>query len=548
MRRRTLLTWFACAVVVFCSVSILAQTGLPPGAPDAAGAFNGAGPSDLLNGYYASAANWVDSVKEAAWELFWALATIDFTWTCITLVLSQNELQGWFAGFIRKILSIGFFAALLGNGTEWVTAIVNFFINLGAHAGGRPVSELSASGIMGNGIELAGQMLHGAASVASNTNTSPIGLLVGGIGSFAPTIILALGAAVIVVAYILIALHFVMAMVEAYVVIGAGYIFLGFGGSRWTVPYTQKYLGMVVSAGVRIMVLELLIGMGSTLLPRWESTADAISKVPDIFSGSTIATSWSAVQAEFGLVASIIIYALLCWKIPQLAASVTSGGLSLSGGDALDTAFAAGTAAFAGASAAQSVGSHSSASQIDVAQIAQAAAIRTSEFGLSAAAITGTGGAGAAISGAAGQGTGLGLVEGAASPHGLVIPAPDSLSSAPNDVSAMDTSVPTSLFADLATVTRLAEPSPEAVQEQADFEKAVRDAGEASRKAVLQAGGSPQEAIRAERETKEKTAVALRQLHASRLMDQLDNALKRAPDPGGPVGGMPPEMDHSGDD
>jgi type IV secretion system protein TrbL len=391
-------------VVLSCSSAIVAQTGLPSGTGDPVGAFGSAGPSDLLNGYYSSSLNWVNAIKKATETLFWALAAIDFTWTCITLVLQHNELQPWLAGFIRKILTIGFFAILLENGQEWTTDIVNFFIGLGSSAGGRPVAELSASGIMGGGVELAGRMLHGAASVAANTNTSPIGLLIGGVGNFAPTLILALGSLLIVFAFVMVALHFVMAMVEAYVVIGAGYIFLGFGGSRWTLPYTQKYMGMVVSAGVRIMVLELIIGMGSSLLPQWQATADAIAKTPDIFSGGTAGSAWSGVQSEFGLVASIAIFALLCWTIPKVAGNVASGGLSMSGGDALEAATAAATGAWAAGGFMQNSGSPSSGSGAsDVASIAQSTAAKVAEYGAMSAATAGTGGfataGGAAIAG-----------------------------------------------------------------------------------------------------------------------------------------------------
>lgn len=236
---------------------------LPTGGNDPAGHFDAAGPSDLLNGYYQASTQWVSALQGITTSLFWSLAAIDLTWTCITLVLQHSELQGWMAGFIRKLLTIGFFAVLLQNGASWTAAIVNFFIDAGNSAGGRTVPSLSPSAIMGSGVELAGQMLGGAASAAVGTaTTNPISLLIGGVGSLAPTIILALGSLLIVIAFVIVALHFVMAMVEAYVVVGAGYIFLGFGGSRWTVPYTEKYMGMVVSAGVRIMVLELIIGLG----------------------------------------------------------------------------------------------------------------------------------------------------------------------------------------------------------------------------------------------------------------------------------------------
>ena len=394
----------ATILLLCCASSLLGQAGLPSGTGDAPGAFGAAGPSELLNGYYTSSLNWMSTIKKAAETLFWALAAIDFTWTCISLVIQHSELQPWMAGLIRKILTIGFFAVLLQNGQEWTTAIVNFFINLGSLAGGRPVSELSPSGIMGGGVELAGRMLHGAASTAVNTNTSPIGLLVGGLGSFAPTLILAVGSLLIVFAFVMVALHFVMAMVEAYVVIGAGYIFLGFGGSRWTLPYTQKYIGMVVSAGVRIMVLELIIGMGSTLLPQWQATADAIAKTPDIFSGGTAGSTWTGVQSEFGLIASIAIFALLCWTIPKVAANVAAGGLSMTGGEMTEAASAAATGAWAGANFAQGGSANASTSgATDVAQIAQAAAVKAADVGLTAAAAAGTGGVGAAGAGAMGS-------------------------------------------------------------------------------------------------------------------------------------------------
>jgi len=47
-------------------------------------------------------------------------------------------------------------------------------------------------------------------------------------------------------------IQFLVAMVESYIVVAAGFIFLGFGGSRWTVPYAERYIGLAVSNGVKI--------------------------------------------------------------------------------------------------------------------------------------------------------------------------------------------------------------------------------------------------------------------------------------------------------
>lgn len=70
---------------------------------------------------------------------------------------------------------------------------------------------------------------------------------------------LVFAAIIIVLSYGIITLQFIVAMVESYIIVAAGFIFVGFGGSRWTVPYTERYIGLAVSTGVKIMLLYLLI-------------------------------------------------------------------------------------------------------------------------------------------------------------------------------------------------------------------------------------------------------------------------------------------------
>lgn len=592
-------TWFQIVVmasmVAFPLLSF-GQTNLPHTGGDGVG-FNGAGPGTVVN-YFANGTNsWISAIEPVAKALFWALATIDFTWTCITLVIQHSELQGWMAGFIRKILTIGFFAVLLQNGAAWISAVVNFFIGLGGTAGGVDVSTLSASDIMGAGVQLAGHMLKAAASsAASGGATNPIGLLVNGIGSLAPALILALGAFLIVIAYVVIALHFVMAMVEAYVVVGAGYVFLGFGGSRWTVPYTEKYMGMVVSAGVRIMVLELLIGLGQTLYTQWVATADAIATTPDILDGGSFSSGWTGVQAEFGLVASILIYALLCWTIPQIAANVASGGLSMSGGDVLSAGAAAGTAAFAGANYGSSSSASNAGSQSDVQQVAQAAAIKGAEVGVTAAAAAATGGVGAVGAEVAGGGGGVSSMAGDMAGKSAVDAAPSSLDANPS-AKAAEESVPSSLDASAvyegrdggdgsgeqkgsgngspgasdgesqaaeadgnqavnsgntrternqnADATRANEaPGIDAAQQQ--FQDAVKNAGQQARLEALEQGKSPQEALLAEKEARATAAKQGKGLlgRTGAVANNLERALNRMPDDGGRINPTTPNLGH----
>jgi type IV secretion system protein TrbL len=188
-----------------------------------------------------------------------------------------------------------------------------------------------------------------------------------------------------------------MSMVEAYVTVGAGYIFLGFGGSRWTLPYTEKYLGMVVAAGVRIMVMELLIGLGSNLYPQWDQMAQKISAIPDLMDGGAVGGQWSGIELEAALVTSIAIYGLLCWMIPRLASNVVQGGLSMSGGDVIASGAAV---ASTGLAAASLLSGSSQSSSKAVAEVAQAAAMKGAEMGVQLGAAAMTGGASGAVTGA----------------------------------------------------------------------------------------------------------------------------------------------------
>lgn len=367
-----------------------------------------AGPSTVMSTFANATTGWITNVTPIATALFWSLAGIDFTWTCITLVLQHDDLKSWMAGFIKKILTIGFFAALLQNGQTWIAAIINFFISVGGTAGGTSISstDLNPSNIMAIGVGIAGDMITGGPG--GHTGSNAMSIFTNPVGTIGTALLMDAGAIMMILCYVVIALHFVMAMVEAYVTIGAGYIFLGFGGSRWTVPYTEKYLGMVVHAGVRIMVLEMMIGLGKTLAPEWDKMAITCNNTPSLLGniagmgGATSSTTYTGVQLLFALMASMMIFAMCCWTIPQIAANVASGGLSMSGGDMVGSAVAAGTLGFAAGHFATTAGTGTNSqmgNSKDVENIASAAAMKGAEMGVQLALAGATGGGSAVASG-----------------------------------------------------------------------------------------------------------------------------------------------------
>jgi type IV secretion system protein TrbL len=302
------------------------------------------GPSDLLDVYKNATTTWVSTSFGYANKLFGLLAVIDFTWAMIVLFLERHEIEGWIAGFLKKFMTISFFYALLINQSTWFPAIINSFVQIGQQAGGVS-GYLNPSTILWTGVQISGAILAASLPSASAGSTAGgiVGVLVPGAGaaltaaSLIPALVALFCALLIFLAYVVITLTFIMATVESYVVMSAGLIFLGFGASRWTVPYTERYISLVVSTGVRLMVLYMIIGLGQTLSNTWVQEA------------SQIALSTAGLQSLFGLLASVIVFMALAWQVPKLASSILQGSLQMGSSDliapAMSAAVTAGTIA-----------------------------------------------------------------------------------------------------------------------------------------------------------------------------------------------------------
>jgi len=114
---------------------------------------------------------------------------------------------------------------LLQNGGTWVPAVIQSFSQAGATAAG--LTDLSPTGVFDQGLALANRILNA---------TSDLGLLDG----FFASLIAGITAIVVVVAFAVIAAQLLVALVESFIVIGAGVLFLGFAGSRWTKFFTER--------------------------------------------------------------------------------------------------------------------------------------------------------------------------------------------------------------------------------------------------------------------------------------------------------------------
>lgn len=313
----------------------------------------GQAPGDLLDQYRTLRPAWFSAVTTAASRLFGLLALIEFAWTAAVLLMERTDLQGWTAGLIKRMMFVGAFYALLVNGQTWIPAIIDSFQLIGRNAAGLPVG-LSPGDVFLRGLDITSSLCSTASATGFFSNPA---------GAFA----LVLAGLIIFLSFVVVSIHFIMAMVESYIVVGAGFLFLGFGGSRWTAPYVERYIALAVAVGVKIMVLYLLIGGGMSLSSGWAARAGAI------------ASSTNPLLEALDIVGGAVIFMALCWQAPKFAASLLGGAPAFSGGDVAAIGFAGAQTAFIagslGAGAAKLMAAHGSGGA--VTSVAQAASIGT---------------------------------------------------------------------------------------------------------------------------------------------------------------------------
>lgn len=277
-------------------------------------------PSAILDQYRGQRTVWFTAVFPYANTLFGILATIEFAWSAAVMLLEKSDIQSWTSALIRKLMWIGAFYMLLINGRYWIPAITDSFEFLGQQASGS--GPLSPSDVFARGIDIAGALMAQSSSAAFFENLgASLAMVFTGI--------------VTALAFIGITIQFVVAMVESYVVVAAGLIFLGFGGSRWTAPYVERYIGLGVAIGVKIMLIYLLIGAGMSLSVDWMNQAQSV------------ATAASPSMSALEIMGASVIFMMLCWQIPKLFSAVLGGSPALSGGDLVSTSAFIGSSAFA---------------------------------------------------------------------------------------------------------------------------------------------------------------------------------------------------------
>ncbi len=285
---------------------------------------------------------------------------------------------------IRKTLSIGFFAFLIGNFNSLAAIVFNSFSGLGLKAGGSTLSAndfLHPGKIAEVGLDAGQPLLNAANQLMGFTSF---------FANFVQIAVLLISWLIILIAFFILAVQLFVTLIEFKLTTLAGFVLIPFALFGRTAFLAEKVLGNIVASGVKVMVLAVIVGIGTGLFSQFTTTY--ASGQP------TVEQALSVVLAALSLLGLGIFG-------PGIATGLVSGAPQLGAGAAIGTGLAVGGVAVAGGAALATAGTGTMAALSGTAAAARGGALlagsASSSYTLAAA---GRSGASGMVSGLAGVG------------------------------------------------------------------------------------------------------------------------------------------------
>ncbi len=303
--------------------------------------------------FQAATTGWMSAAQSYAFKIFVSLGALDLSWWAIKQVLKKNDLGDFLAGAALKVASLGFFYTLLTFAPTWMPLIPQSFMQIGQQIGGGGAAGMTPSGVM--------NMAFGVVDTMYQVyNNAPSGLYHISSNIFL-AIVIAATALLALAGFGLVALQLLMTLVEMYLVGGAGLVMLGFTGSGLTSSFGEKYIGYLVSVGVKLLTIYAIIGLGQGLVANETQYLVQYAQC----TGSNCAIHPIDLLS---VGTAMMMYGVIGIQVPGLAGSLMNGSPSMTlgnvaGGAAALAAPAAAGVMAAGAAGAAAVGGYAKAMQ-----------------------------------------------------------------------------------------------------------------------------------------------------------------------------------------
>lgn len=296
----------------------------------------------LLTKYFTSSSQWVTYLKPIAVKMYWFWFTCELLYQITFKKVLANDVNKLWYFLTIRIFTGTMFAYIFVN-PDFYVGLILYFVKIGGAAGGfsinptssNPFGALSPSSVMNIGScmwDSAYKLISGA-DIGGGVSTSGVSLpdlkSVFTIGM--PVICMTLAAYVLAA---IMAFTLFMTALEAYIVMNAGVILLGFAGSSWTQGFWNKYLSYVGGIAIRLFVMCLILGLvKDTLIDDLNTLNAAIIKMST--PGTMLSGMADLVGQELRTLIDMIICTFLVIKVPSMAGSMLTGSVNSGLGDVI---------------------------------------------------------------------------------------------------------------------------------------------------------------------------------------------------------------------
>ena len=267
--------------------------------------------ASLLNSLIPNAVTLSQKVMPEANKFAWGLGVITIVLAGVRFAGTHHPVSAWIAVF-EEITILGIFVALYLGYTTAAPGFWNWFIALGS-----AINNGSSSEVASQMATLAGTIVD-----ALRQNFTVYGALTNLPSFIADAAVLLLAFVVMAIASVFFAYYTAIGQIQSAIGIVLGPIALALGFSSYTRNYFQKWLDWMVSAGMYVVVVQILMGLVGT------SITSALKTATTVGGHTTMNAAYVFDLAVFVL--------LLSLEIPKLA-GIFGGGASASGTSGVKT-------------------------------------------------------------------------------------------------------------------------------------------------------------------------------------------------------------------
>jgi len=291
------------------------------------------------------------------------------------------------ARLVKKTLFVGVFAYLISNWNNLARIIFESFAGLGLKASGTGFTTaqlLQPGKVAQTGLDAGRPLLDSISNLMGYWSFFE---------NFIQIACMLFAWALVLLAFFVLAIQLFVTLIEFKLTTLAGFVLIPFGLFGKSAFMAERVLGNVISSGIKVLVLAVIIGIGSTLFSQFTAG----------FGGATPSID----QAMAIVLAALSLLGLGIFG-PSIANGLVSGGPQLGAGAAIGTGLAAGGMVAAGGAAIGAVASGGAALAGGAAAAARGGAAlaggASTAYSLGAAGQSGASGVASGLGGVANAG------------------------------------------------------------------------------------------------------------------------------------------------